>query len=31
VMIRRIDITIRYAGAGGIREEKVSTIITNYK
>ena len=31
VMIRRIDITIKYAGAGGMREEKVSTIITNYK
>jgi type II secretory pathway pseudopilin PulG len=30
-MIRRIDITIKYPGAGGIREEKVSTIITNYK
>jgi type II secretory pathway pseudopilin PulG len=31
VMIRRVDITIRYPGAGGIREEKVSTIMTNYK
>lgn len=30
-MIRRIDITIRFPGAGGMREEKVSTIITNYK
>lgn len=31
VMMRRIDITIRYPGAGAIREEVVSTIMTNYK
>lgn len=30
VMMRRIDIVIKYAGAGAIREEKVSTIISKY-
>lgn len=30
VMMRRIDIVIKYVGAGAIREEKVSTIISKY-
>lgn len=31
IMMRRIDIVVKYHGVGGLREEKVSTIITNYK
>jgi hypothetical protein len=30
IMMRRIEITIRYPGTGGMREEKVSTIISKY-
>lgn len=30
IMMRRVEITIKYPGTGGMREEKVSTIISKY-